>query len=126
MGRNSGSKKPVLSMDFKSVEAPDNVSIPGQSNDTGYQISETVVTKTKVTHSTKNSKTIKVCVLSNLENITNPLGSRGESSAPNPNAKPEYSHIFGMHYSLVLWLGTHDLCYGFFWDWIRVRDHNGL
>ena len=58
MGRNSGSKKPVLSMDFKSVEAPDNVSIPGQSNDTGYQISETVVTKTKVTHSTKNSKTI--------------------------------------------------------------------
>ena len=55
MRRNSGLKKTLMSMDLKS---DDNFSLPGQSVDTGYQISETVVTKTKVTHSTKNTNTV--------------------------------------------------------------------
>jgi hypothetical protein len=62
IGRSSAampSKKPVMSVDFK-CEINDKISIPENESSatTGYQVSETVVTKTKITHSSKNTKTI--------------------------------------------------------------------
>ena len=75
MGRNSAQKK--APGDFKSQD--DNVSIPGQSSD--YQCSETVVTKTKVTHSTKNSKTIFSQNVTKTKRMAN--GMRSPDNARN-------------------------------------------